>query len=108
MISRGFCAARHETYRGAAGQYEAVYSGMPPFGLSAFGKVSTVGGKRDNARGRIGASESAPQLAGSQASALDQHLELRPGDFAVTNPVAEAAVGASNHVLAANHLRVPD
>src|SRR5215510_7369331 len=37
--SRGDVGIWHETYRIAAGQYEAIYSGMPPHGL---GKVATL------------------------------------------------------------------
>jgi hypothetical protein len=44
----------HETYLVRANEYEAIYSGMPPFGL---GKVSTLvpaTGRHDTARGRVG------------------------------------------------------
>jgi Domain of unknown function (DUF4188) len=43
----------HETYRVAAGQYDAVYSGMPPFGLGQVGRLVSATGKRETARGRI-------------------------------------------------------
>ena len=43
----------HETYRVAAGQYEAVYSGMPRFGLGKVGRLLPASGARESARGRI-------------------------------------------------------
>lgn len=46
----------HETYRVVAGQYEAVYSGMPPIGLGAASELVPATGSRENARGRIGKS----------------------------------------------------
>ncbi len=47
----------HETYKVAAGAYEAIYGGMPAIGL---GKVSTLvpaTGQRQTARGRLDAHE---------------------------------------------------
>ncbi len=44
----------HETYRVAADQYEAVYSGMPPIGLGAAGELVPATGSLENARGRMG------------------------------------------------------
>jgi hypothetical protein len=54
--SRGDVGIWHETYRVAAGQYEAVYSGMPAFGLGKIGQLVSASGARETARGRIGAS----------------------------------------------------
>src|ERR1700704_3438862 len=51
--SRGDVRIWHETYRVAAGQYEAIFSGMPPFGLGNVGRLVPVSGKRDSARERI-------------------------------------------------------
>lgn len=44
----------HETYRVAAGQYEAVYVGMPPFGLGQAGRLLPASGRRESAAGRMG------------------------------------------------------
>ena len=43
----------HETYRVRAGEYECVYSGMPPLGLAKASETKDVVGKTDSARGRI-------------------------------------------------------
>lgn len=43
----------HETYRVRAGEYEAIYRGMPPFGLGEVGKLSAISGRKDSARGRL-------------------------------------------------------
>lgn len=51
--SRGDVGIWHETYKVRAGEYEAIYSGMPPFGLGKVGKLSPVSGRRDSARGRL-------------------------------------------------------
>lgn len=59
--SRGDVGIWHETYKVAAGQYEAVYSGMPPMGLGKVGRLVPASGARESARGRIGAtSETSP------------------------------------------------
>jgi len=57
--SRGDVGIWHETYKVAAGQYEAVYSGMPPFGLGKVGELVPTSGRRETARGRIGAVDEA-------------------------------------------------
>ena len=46
----------HETYRVRAGEYECVYSGMPPFGLAKASTTVDAIGQLDSARGRLGAS----------------------------------------------------
>ena len=52
--SRGDVGIWHETFRIAEGQYEAVYSGMPAFGLGKVGKLIPASGARQTARGRFG------------------------------------------------------
>jgi len=54
--SRGDVGIWHETYKVRAGEYEAVYSGMPPFGLGRVGALVDATGSRDSARGRLSAS----------------------------------------------------
>ena len=53
--SRGDVGIWHETYRVRAGEYETVYSGMPPFGLGRAAKLVSASGQRDSARGRLSA-----------------------------------------------------
>jgi hypothetical protein len=45
----------HETYIIKPGNYEAVYSGMPPYGLGKVGKLIEATGNREAARSRIAA-----------------------------------------------------
>jgi hypothetical protein len=52
--SRGDVGIWHETYLVRAGQYESVYSGMPPYGLGAVGKLIPAAGHKESARGRAG------------------------------------------------------
>lgn len=56
--SRGDVGIWHETFRVRAGEYEAIYSGMPRFGLSAAGEAVIFG---KGAEGRGGARD---RLAG--------------------------------------------
>lgn len=51
--SRGDVGIWHETYLVKAGMYEAVYSGMPVFGLARASESVPVAGKRDTARSRL-------------------------------------------------------
>jgi hypothetical protein len=51
--SRGDVGIWHETYLINPGQYEAIYSGMPPHGLGRFGKLLPASGARDRASDRI-------------------------------------------------------
>ena len=51
--SRADVGIWHETYLVRAHEYEAVYSGMPPFGLGKIGKLVPATGHRDTARGRV-------------------------------------------------------
>jgi len=52
--SRGDVGIWHETYKIRAGEYEALYSGMPPYGLGKAGVRATVTVEIDSARQRIG------------------------------------------------------
>ena len=51
--SRGDVGIWHETYQVRAGEYETVYSGMPPYGLGTAGKLVPISAKRESARERI-------------------------------------------------------
>jgi hypothetical protein len=51
--SRGDVGIWHETYSVAAGKYETVYSGMPPTGLGAAGRLASAAGRKESARGRM-------------------------------------------------------
>jgi hypothetical protein len=51
--SRGDVGIWHETYLVKAGQYEAVYSGMPPTGLGKVGRLVPASGHRESARDRL-------------------------------------------------------
>ncbi len=53
--SRGDVGIWHETYVVKPGQYEAVYSGMPTYGLGRVGKLVPASGRTENARDRLGA-----------------------------------------------------
>ena len=53
----------HETYRIQLGCYEAVYSGMPAFGLGKVGKLVPVADYRESARGRMGQDEKRPEVS---------------------------------------------
>ena len=53
--SRGDVGIWHETYLVSAGRYEAIYSGMPPFGLGEASSTIPATGHREFARGRIAA-----------------------------------------------------
>jgi hypothetical protein len=57
--TRGDVGIWHETYKVRAGEYEAIYSGMPPYGLGKIGARSTLNETTDSARQRL--STSAPQ-----------------------------------------------
>ena len=52
--SRGDVGIWHETYKVRAGEYECVYSGMPPFGLAKAGSATEAVGQMESARGRMG------------------------------------------------------
>lgn len=52
---RGDVGIWHETYRVRAGEYECVYSGMPPFGLASAAEIVMLGreGRESSARKRL-------------------------------------------------------
>jgi len=54
--SRGDVGIWHETYQVRAGEYETIYSGMPPFGLGSAAKLVPISDKRESARERIAGS----------------------------------------------------
>ena len=45
----------HETYLVKAGQYEAIYANMPPFGLARAGQSTPAVGRMNSARSRMAA-----------------------------------------------------
>ena len=51
--SRGDVGIWHKTYRVRAGEYECVYSGMPPFGLAKASSTTDATEHLESARGRI-------------------------------------------------------
>jgi hypothetical protein len=51
--SRGDVGIWHETYLVRAGQYEAIYSGMPPWGLGCIAALVPASGRKESARGRV-------------------------------------------------------
>lgn len=56
--SRGDVGIWHETYKVHAGEYECVYSGMPPFGLAKASSMLEAVGELESAAGRMGRSSS--------------------------------------------------
>ena len=52
--ARGDVGIWHETYKVGAGRYEAVYSGMPPFGLGRASELVPAKGGLAEARKRLG------------------------------------------------------
>jgi len=53
--SRGDVGIWHETYIIKPGQYETIYSGMPPFGLGKVGRLVAASGNRESSRSRVAA-----------------------------------------------------
>lgn len=53
--SRGDVGIWHELYRVRAGDYEAVYIGMPPYGLGAVGRLRPAVGRRERSAERMAA-----------------------------------------------------
>ena len=51
--SRGDVGIWHETFRVRAGEYEAIYSGMPLRGLAKAGSRAAVTADTDSARQRL-------------------------------------------------------
>ncbi len=62
--NRGDVGIWHETFRVRAGEYEAVYSGMPAHGLGKVGRLVPAVGRRETARGRLQSGLAAQQVAG--------------------------------------------
>jgi hypothetical protein len=58
--SRSDVGIWHETYRVRAGEYECVYSGMPPCGLARAGRTIDAMGQLESARGRLEAVSPTP------------------------------------------------
>jgi len=56
--SRGDVGIWHETYRVREGEYECVYSGMPPIGLAKASATVDAVGPFESARGRLDATRS--------------------------------------------------
>jgi hypothetical protein len=67
---RGAVGIWHETYRVRAGEYEAIYSGMPAHGLGRVGRLAPVSGPAESARGR---------LAPAHLELAGQRVGLPPG-----------------------------
>jgi hypothetical protein len=57
--SRGDVGIWHETYAVRAGEYEAIYSGMPPTGLGKVAGLVPASGRKESARGRIARAQQA-------------------------------------------------
>jgi hypothetical protein len=55
--SSGDVGIWHETYRVAAGQYEAIYHNMPAYGLGAASRLVPAAGRYATAAGRLGLRE---------------------------------------------------
>jgi hypothetical protein len=55
--SRGDVGIWHETYRIGPGCYEAIYAGMPAFGLGKIGVIIPAEGRPESARGRLTTSD---------------------------------------------------
>ena len=53
LAGKGSVGIWHETYQVQPGQFEALYSGMPRFGLGEAIEHTPIEGKTDTARGRI-------------------------------------------------------
>ena len=54
--TRGDVGIWHETYKVRAGEYEAMYSGMPAYGLGRIGVRSGLNEATDTARQRLSGS----------------------------------------------------
>jgi hypothetical protein len=63
--SRGDVGIWHETYRVRAGEYEAIYSGMPASGLGKVGSLVPARMRFDTARGRMSGAPPAETAASS-------------------------------------------
>jgi hypothetical protein len=63
---RGDVGIWHETYLVSAGDYEAIYSGMPPRGLGLAGRLVPATGARTSARERLRPGAALPAGTGSR------------------------------------------
>jgi hypothetical protein len=59
--SRGDVGIWHETYLVRAGEYEAIYSGMPAWGLGRVGALVPASGRKEGARDRLGSHTNASE-----------------------------------------------
>jgi Domain of unknown function (DUF4188) len=59
----------HETYLVRAGQYEAIYSGMPRWGLGRVGTLVPASGRKEAARARLVNHGGATELGGTSSKA---------------------------------------
>jgi hypothetical protein len=51
----------HETFLVGAGQYETLYTNMPPYGLGAFAELGLAKGRLNSAAGRLGRTDGSDQ-----------------------------------------------
>lgn len=68
--ARGDVGIWHELYRVRAGDYEAIYSGMPRRGLGAVGRLVPATGRRESASTRMAATVSRRALGWPPALAV--------------------------------------
>lgn len=61
--SNGDIGIWHETYKIRAGEYEAIYNNMPPYGLGKVGTLVPAAGYRATAKGRITHEEEASPVS---------------------------------------------
>jgi len=61
--SSGDVGIWHETYLVRAGEFEAIYGSMPPFGLGRVGRLVPASGTKEEARGRVSRPDRTPQAA---------------------------------------------
>lgn len=71
--SRGDVGIWHETYQVRAGEYEAIYSGMPRFGLGAAATLVPASGQTDAARDRIHALRT---ISAERRSSVDNQVTI--------------------------------
>ena len=76
-VTSGDVGIWHETYRIAPGQYEAVYGGMPAFGLGKVGRLVPATGHHDTARGRMGSADGMTAHGGEPAHAAGSPAHSR-------------------------------
>jgi hypothetical protein len=59
VASNGDVGIWHETFLVKAGQYEAVYNNMPPYGLGLAGTLVSAKGRKTSAKGRLAQTDGA-------------------------------------------------